>query len=87
MVKADSRKLYRLDDSVIAQIVKVIQVGFLSGTDVSDHMRRLVVEPGPRSDTLVLTPEYKEHDARELDGLFEHLEALMAADTVDGKGS
>ena len=74
------RKVYRLDDSVIAQIVRIIQVGFLSGTDVSDHMRRLVVEPKTESNNLILTPEYCEHDAQEIDRLFTHLESMMAED-------
>lgn len=77
------RKVYRLDDAVIAQIVRIIQIGFLTGTDVADHMRQLVVEQGPRLGILTLTPEYKEHHARDIDTMFEELEGLMEMPTSE----
>jgi len=71
------RKIYKFDDSVIAQIVRVIQLGFLTGTDVSDHMRQFRLEEG-KDGTLSLTPEYVEHDQKAIDTLFDDLEGLMA---------
>jgi len=46
----------RLSDEAIAQIVKLIQVGFLSGTDISDHIRTL--ELTSNGDKLDPDPEY-----------------------------
>ena len=50
-----SEKSYKLSDATIAQIVQLIQMGILTGTDVSDQMRTLrvvvsdrgTVEPDP----------------------------------------
>ena len=38
-----SSQSYKLSDSTIAQIVQLIQLGILTGTDVSDQMRTLKV--------------------------------------------
>tara|TARA_B100000700_G_C14811948_1_gene745622 strand:+ start:601 stop:840 length:240 start_codon:yes stop_codon:yes gene_type:complete len=32
---------YNLDDTVIAQIAKIIQVAILSGTDITDNLRQM----------------------------------------------
>jgi len=53
---------FRLNDNVIARIVQIIQEGFLTGTDVSDHMRQIRMCQGESNNeftSLVLTPEYK----------------------------
>lgn len=78
----NNRVIYKLDDSVIAQIVKIIQIGFLTGTDVSDHMRLLRVEAGKdkKEGAVVLTPEYVAKDAADIDAMFEHLEDRMEAE-------
>lgn len=75
------RIVYRLDDSVIMQIVRLIQLGFLTGTDVVDHFRQIVLEPSTeRAGNLVLTPEYLEKEARDvqrlLDAAVEEVELL-----------
>ena len=36
-------KVYKLADATIAQIVQLIQMGILTGTDISDQMRTLRV--------------------------------------------
>ena len=53
-----SDKTLKLHDSTIAQIVKLIQLGILTGTDVSDQLRTLecIEEDGK----LVPNPEYME---------------------------
>lgn len=75
--KATLRRVYRLDDSVIAQIARLLQIAILSGTDITDHMRQLVLEPGEKRGTLKLTKEYIEKDAKDIDSMFDHLEELM----------
>lgn len=73
-----SRTIYKLDDSVIMQIVRVIQIGMVTGTDVTDHLRQLRMEPSARGDGgLVLTPEYVAKDQKDIDAMFDHLEQLM----------
>ena len=69
--------MYRLDDSVIAQIARLLQVAILSGTDITDHMRQMVLEPGEKRGVLKLTKEYLEKDAKDVDSMFDHLEELM----------
>lgn len=77
------RLIYRLDDSVIAQIVRLIQIGALTMTDVSDHMRSIRMQPSTSGDgSLVLTPEYIEKDQRDIDSMFDHLEKMMEANGV-----
>ena len=72
------RQVFRLDDSVIAQIAKLVQIGFATGTDVTDYFRELVMEADPKREShLVLTPEYKEKHAKDIDSMFDHLEELM----------
>ena len=52
------KKVYKLGDETIAQIVKLLQLGILSGTDIADNFRtlELVVD----GDQLVPSPEYVE---------------------------
>lgn len=53
-MSSNEETVYALSDDAIAAIVKLIQFGFLSGTDVTDHFRRfrLVV-----NDEQFLTPD------------------------------
>ena len=53
---------YSLSDTAIAQIVQLIQLGILTGTDISDQMRTLKLVPGDGADNptsaLVPCPDY-----------------------------
>jgi len=75
-----SRIVYRLDDSVVMQVLRLMQIGLLTGTDVTDHFRMLALEPSADGEKLVLTPEYIEHDAAVIDKLFDDLEKKIADD-------
>ena len=59
----------RLDDEVIAHIAKIVQVGFLSGTDVTDGLRmmRLFEEDG----ILFLEEEYNSNFDSNIDRMLE----------------
>ena len=46
-----------LDDTTIAQIVKLIQMAFLTGTDIVDHLRMLLLEEDENG-KLVINGEY-----------------------------
>ena len=47
-----------LDDTTIAQIVRLIQMAFLTGTDIVDHLRMLLLEEG-EDGKLVINNEYE----------------------------
>ncbi len=51
---------YKLSDSTIAQIVQLIQLGILTGTDVSDQMRTLLVVLNEDTKSLDPDPDYLE---------------------------
>jgi hypothetical protein len=59
----------KLHDSVIAHVVKLIQLGFITGTDVVDHFRmiEMVAEEGE----LFLSKEY---EAKQEDNITRMLE-------------
>jgi hypothetical protein len=48
----------KLDDTVIAQIVKLIQMALLTGTDIVDHLRMMMLDQG-ENDNLVMNREYQ----------------------------
>lgn len=64
---------YKLDDTVIAQIAKLVQVAFLTGTDIVDNLRTL--ELCVANGNINLTPEYSENFKTNLDNMMEELEA------------
>ena len=47
-----------LDDTTIAQIVKLIQMALLTGTDIVDHLRMMQMEVG-ENNKIVLNEEYE----------------------------
>ena len=46
-----------LDDTTIAQIVKLIQMALLTGTDIVDHLRMMQLEVNDKNN-IVLNTEY-----------------------------
>lgn len=59
----------RMSDAVLHRFVQIVQEAFLTGTDVSDHLRMVEMQPDPADPhVLVLTDEYydlvrKQHEA------------------------
>ena len=49
----------KLDDTAIAQIVKLIQMALLTGTDIVDHLRMMILDQG-NNEKLVMNKEYQE---------------------------
>jgi hypothetical protein len=47
-----------LDDTTIAQIVKLIQMALLTGTDIVDHLRMMQMEVNEKN-KVVLNSEYE----------------------------
>lgn len=62
----------RLSDNSISQLVRVLQLAMLTGTDITDNMRlmRFVVEEGE----LDLDPEYVENFNNNLQVMEEELQ-------------
>ena len=50
----------RLSDQAIAQIVQLIQMGILTGTDISDQIRTLKLVVNSENDTLDPSPNFLE---------------------------
>ena len=55
-MSSNEETVYALSDDAIAAIVKLIQFGFLSGTDVTDHFRRFRLAV---NDEQLLVPDAK----------------------------
>lgn len=55
-----SQKTYKLADSTISQIVQLIQLGILTGTDISDQMRTLQVVVDEDTSRISPDPDYLE---------------------------
>ena len=71
----------KLSDNSIAQIVKLIQMGILTGTDVSDQLRtlELVVE----KDQVEPDKEYLQAFEDNLSQMLELADAAVSSETKD----
>lgn len=69
----------KLNDSVIAHLVKLIQVGLLTGTDIVDHFRmiRLDIEDGE----LFLNEEYETNHETNLQKMLDQASELQQQET------
>jgi len=67
-----SEDVYKLSDSSIGQIAKLLQLAILSGTDVVDHLRtlKLVAANG----NLELEDSYKEQFEKNLESMLGEVE-------------
>ena len=73
--KLSDQQVLKLHDSAIAQIVRLIQLGILTGTDVSDQLRTLecVIEDGK----LAPNPDYVEVFEKNLEALEDSISGLQ----------
>ena len=60
MTKEAKLNKFKLDDTSIAHIVKLIQLGFITGTDIVDHFR-MIQFVSDDTGNLYLDPEYEEN--------------------------
>ena len=67
---------FKLDDSSIAHIVKLIQLGFITGTDIVDHFRmiRFVAD---ESGSLHLDSEYEERQSTNIEKMLTEAAATQ----------
>ena len=71
------RKIFKLNDDVLSQIARLLQLAIVTQTDIVDNLRQLRLEE-KTGGGLSLTPEYLEHDKQVVDSLFDTLEQRMA---------
>ena len=55
----DDRKFFKLDDSLIGIIRELVQLSLLTGTNIVDHLRAVIIEATP-DNKIAITPEYVE---------------------------
>ena len=65
---------YRLSDSTISQIVQLIQLGILTGTDISDQIRTMRVVFDNKTNTVQPDPDYVENFNKNLQKMQESQE-------------
>ena len=66
----ETEQKFNLDDSVIAQIAKIIQVAILSGTDITDNLRQMSLSVNSEG-KLGLSKEYVSIFNRNLERMTE----------------
>lgn len=65
-----NEQVIKLHDTTIAQVVRLIQLGILTGTDVSDQLRTL--ECKLEAGSIVPSPEYMETFEKNLESMLQH---------------
>ena len=65
-------KTFKLTDSVIAHVVKLLQIGLLEGTDITDHFRRITFV-SDEDGQLYLSEEYEESFNESLEKMQEFI--------------
>ena len=55
-----AKKIYRLDDEVVAEVARSLQRALLTGTDIVDHIRAIELNVARGSNMIVLSSEYLE---------------------------
>jgi len=73
--------MYKLNDEVIGQIAKLVQVAIIAGTDIVDNLRTL--ELVEEENELFLSPEYKVSFENNLKTMMEDLTEQQPAKTND----
>ena len=73
-------KNYKLDDSVIANIAKLIQIAILTGTDIVDNLRTLSLDVDPTGEKLVLNPDYQKSFDTNINKMMENIQEQNSED-------
>ena len=70
----------KFNDEVIAHIAKILQMALISGTDIVDHLRMVVVDEN--NNELFLNKEYLENNESNIEKMLQ--EAISKMDRVGG---
>ena len=77
----------KVDDSVLANFVRLVQLGILTGTDVTDWMRMIRLEPSVEdSNVLVMTEEYTKNSDAHVEKLLADVEKIQAEMEAQASG-
>ena len=71
-----AKKVYRLDDEVVAEVARSLQRALLTGTDIVDHIRSIELNVARGSDAIMLSPEYLERTQANDQRMVEEAEEL-----------
>jgi hypothetical protein len=69
---------FKLDDSSIAHIVKLIQLGFITGTDIVDHFR-MIQFVSDETGALHLDPQYEENQSTNIEKMLAQAQETTQA--------
>ena len=64
----------RLDDGVIAHIAQLIQIAIITGTDIVDNMRMMVL--AENDGVLSLDPEYENQNRENIERMMAQVEIV-----------
>lgn len=68
----------KISDTCIAHLVKLIQMAFLSGTDIVDHLRMMELVYSAQTKMLEIESEYLEHFNSSIDKMLKEIEQQNA---------
>lgn len=68
----------KISDTCIAHLVKLIQMAFLSGTDIVDHLRMMELVYSTQTKMLEIEAEYLEHFNSSIDKMLQEIEQQNA---------
>jgi len=69
---------FKLDDSTIAHVAKLIQLAILSGTDVVDHLRMIRLTSDD-DDTLYLDATYAKNSEKNIQTMLTEIDRMTEA--------
>ena len=68
---------HKLSDTAIAQIAQLVQLGILTGTDVTDHLRTLRLDVEEKTNALVPSVSFEADFNENLKKLVKQAEATV----------
>ena len=71
-----AKKIYRLDDEVVAEVARSLQRALLTGTDIVDHIRAIELNVARGSNRIVLSEEYHDRTQANDQRIVEEAEEL-----------
>jgi hypothetical protein len=71
-----SQPAFKLSDEFIGQVAKLVQLGILTGTNVVDHLRLVLVTTSEDGQEIVLTSEYRENFNANIEKMLAEVEEI-----------
>ena len=68
----------KFNDEVIAHIAKILQMALITGTDIVDHLRMIVLDE--KEEMLCLNEEYNENNEINIQKMIDEALTLQAGD-------